>query len=286
MTLINVFGYVMGCAFAVIAVFKFKDHVDNPHNTPISIPMKKFFAGGMLLSLPMMANIAASNIFGQNVAKSSGLSTSQALAASTGDAGALDTMVVNFVTRRRGSDGNARPGFRLSHGSGISSSSGITRLTHRMDEGPRGPGGIGTIMTFVVSGNPVFFPNMIEAFLKSMFGTSQVNTGVQLTGLYTTGGSGTTVDPSVTQLETVVQGVMVFIMLVGLIAFVRGWFVLRAFADGQQGATLAQGLTFLFAGALAINLGDLINAVEKTLGLTGITFSYEYATVLTKCVTI
>ncbi|HEX2753172.1 MAG TPA: hypothetical protein VHP34_08775, partial [Alphaproteobacteria bacterium] len=64
-----------------------------------------------------------------------------------------------------------------------------------------------------------------------------------------------------------------FVMLVGYIAFIRGWFVLKAFADGQQGATVAQGLTFLIGGSLAINLGELVNALQETVGIAGITFS-------------
>ena len=65
---------------------------------------------------------------------------------------------------------------------------------------------------------------------------------------------------------------MTFIMIVGIIAFIRGLFVLRAFAEGSQNATIMQALTFLFGGALAINLGDLVNVLGATVGVVGLMF--------------
>ena len=74
------------------------------------------------------------------------------------------------------------------------------------------------------------------------------------------------------QVTTVLGGLEVFVMIVGYIAFIRGWLVLKNFADGQQGATLAQGLTFLIGGAVAINLGEFVNAITNTVGVNTISF--------------
>lgn len=143
---------------------------------------------------------------------------------------------------------------------------GISRLTKRMEEGPRGPAGMGTIMTFMSSGALFAFGDMMGSFSTSLFGDETLATRATIMQ-----NIGLSAD-EMTRISTVIEGVMAFIMLVGMIAFIRGWFVLKSFADGSQGATLAQGLTFLFGGALAINLGELVNAVQSTIGLDGITF--------------
>ncbi len=70
--------------------------------------------------------------------------------------------------------------------------------------------------------------------------------------------------PDVAQVAPVIEALMSFIMIVGFIAFIRGWFVLKSFGDGSQQASLAQAVTFLVGGTLAINLGALVNAIENT----------------------
>ena len=124
-----------------------------------------------------------------------------------------------------------------------------------------------TIMTFVAAGALFSFGDSIGTFSTSLFGDTQVTTQSAISDEIIVD------DDDRERVQTVIEGVMVFVMLVGYIAFIRGWFVLKAFADGQQGATVAQGLTFLFGGSLAINLGELVNALQETVGIAGITFS-------------
>jgi len=66
-----------------------------------------------------------------------------------------------------------------------------------------------------------------------------------------------------------------FMIMVGLISFVRGIFIIREASEGGQQASIMAGVTHMVGGALAVNLGSLINAVEATLGITnyGIQFS-------------
>ena len=44
---------------------------------------------------------------------------------------------------------------------------------------------------------------------------------------------------------------------------------MRGVAEGSQQASVMSGVTHLIAGALAVNLGPLLNAVQVTLGITG-----------------
>lgn len=263
--ILSTVAWLGGSFLGVTGIFKFKDHVDNPSQTPLSAGVKRLIAGGMFFSLPFMIRALRGSLFGNTAVGANAHNTSDYTNA-TLSAGGLDKMVVDVI-----SDIAVPAELMLTAFSYLSGILllivGISRLTKRMEEGPRGPAGMGTIMTFVAAGALFSFGDSIGAFSTSLFGDTQVATEAAIDATIITD----TDDRE--RIQTVIEGVMVFVMLVGYIAFIRGWFVLKAFADGQQGATVAQGLTFLFGGSLAINLGELVNALQNTVGIAGITFS-------------
>jgi hypothetical protein len=73
----------------------------------------------------------------------------------------------------------------------------------------------------------------------------------------------------VAQFYTVVSAVLKFMIMVGLISFVRGIFIIREVAEGNNQASMMSGVTHMVGGALAVNLGPLLNVVQATLNITG-----------------
>ncbi len=260
--LLSLIAYVSGIFMAAWGTFKFKDHVDNPRETKLSEGVKRFLAGGFFFSLPAMTSVAANTLVG-NVGTNKITNTGYTGAVLT--PGGLDEMVVKMMQNIGHPTELLLVAFCYISGIGLLLVA-ISRLTKRMEEGPRGPAGIGTLMTFISAGALLSFPDMIGAFTTSMFGDTSVMTKASISASVISSSA------DADKITTVIEGVMAFVMLVGYIAFIRGWFVLKAFADGQNGATLAQGLTFLFGGALAINLGELINVLQTTVGISGLTF--------------
>jgi hypothetical protein len=264
--ILSVISYLSGLLLVTIGIFKFKDHVDNPAQNALSAGVKRFLAGGMFLSLPMMYEATRGTLFG-SAAMGSGEIRNTGRTSASLTPGGLDEMVVKLMTDIGGPIETLLVSFTY-----ISAIAllliGISRLTKKMEEGPRGPAGMGTLMTFLASGALFSFGDMMGSFSTSLFGNSTIKTVAQIDPNGTLGLSSVDAD----KIAAVMEAVMAFVMIVGFIAFIRGWFVLKAFADGQQGATLAQGLTFLFGGALAINLSELVNALQATVGVTGITF--------------
>lgn len=264
----NVFStvaWLSGGFLGVASLFKFKDHVDNPAQHPLSAGVKRMIAGGMMLSLPFMMNATVGSLFGSNMGSNDKL-TGTGYNTATLSAGGLDKMIVDVMQNVAGPMQNMLVAFSYLSGVALLLV-GISRLTKRMEEGPKGPAGFGTIMTFISAGMLFNYGSSMGVFTSSLFGDSQLMTKI-------------TVDSSVIsntadagKVQYVLEGLEVFVMIVGYIAFLRGWFVLKSFADGQQGATLAQGLTFLFGGAVAINMGEFVNAITNTVGITGLTFS-------------
>lgn len=264
--LLSMIAYLSGLIMAGSGILKLQTYVDNvgkpgPPPPPLSDSIKRFIAGGAFLSAPYVAEITYNSAFGNG----NKITASSAINGSVSGNG-LDAMVVRFMTDISGPIQTLLAAFCYLFAIGFLLI-GISRLTKRAEDGPRAPGGMGTIMTFITASALFAFGDMMGAFSTSLFGNSEVATRVTLADM--AGLRGEDAD----KIETVIQSVMAFIMIVGFIAFIRGWFVLRAFADGNQGATMAQGLTFLFGGALAINLGELVNAIQETVGVTGITFS-------------
>lgn len=264
--LLSGISYISGLLMGIWALFKFKDHVDNPSQNPISAGVKRFVAAGMFLSGPYMYEVLFGSVHGGSAtAGYNELTNTGRTIPGSMTPGSLDKMVVDLMTNVGGPVEILLTIFCYIAGIAFLMV-GINRLTKRMEEGPRGPAGAGTIMTFVASAALFSFGDSMGVFTSSLFGDSTINTDATILA---------TVIPDAAdrdRVEAVVEGVMAFVMIVGYIAFIRGWFVLKSFADGQQGATLAQGLTFLFGGALAINLGELVNVLQTTLGIGGISF--------------
>ncbi|MDP3705632.1 MAG: type IV secretion protein IcmD [Legionellaceae bacterium] len=61
--LITASSYIAGLGFAVSAILKFKQHKDNPQQTPIGQPIGLVFIAAALLFLPSILEAAGGTIF-------------------------------------------------------------------------------------------------------------------------------------------------------------------------------------------------------------------------------
>lgn len=257
-SLLAAFSYMAGITLGVLAIAKFYEHVQNPHQVPIWDGIKRIAAGGGLLALPIVIEAAYVTLNG------AGLDAVD-IADFSGDASAgsgLDTMMQALMTDV------AEPLIWVMYGfcyvAGIVLVIiGIMRMLKSQQEGPRGPGGIGTIMTFIVAGALLSVDAMMGAWSSSMFATADIENSAALA--YTGGLNAAEVE----HVHGVISSILIFMMVLGWVSFIRGWFIIRDVAEGSQNASLMAGLTHLFGGALAVNLGPLMNAVQETLGLGG-----------------
>ena len=62
--LITAGAYLAGLAFSIGAIMKFKQHKDNPQQTPIGNPIALVFIAAALLFLPTILGITGSTMFG------------------------------------------------------------------------------------------------------------------------------------------------------------------------------------------------------------------------------
>lgn len=261
---VTAMAYIVGLIMAIVGLFKLKDHVLNPNQTPISDAVKRFIAGGALFALPMVTEAAQNMITGGNT---------NAMSAVTGYAGSaaggygLDTMMVALFMDLYQPLMSLIFAFAYLAGL-ILVFIGITRIIKTAQDGPRGPASLGTIMTFAVAGALFSLSTLMGSFSTSLFLSPDVATYAAL--------GTTTGDQAVDDhILAVISTVLVFMTIVGYISFLRGFFLLKEVAEGSGQASLMAAVTHLFGGALAVNLGPLLNAVQSTLGLSelGVIFS-------------
>lgn len=74
--MITMIAYICGIALAVAGIFKLKQHVDNPGQTPMKDGLMRLTAGGALLALPFLTDAMQGSVGDNTMAlDSSGLET-------------------------------------------------------------------------------------------------------------------------------------------------------------------------------------------------------------------
>ncbi len=259
---LTVAAYMAGTAFAFWAILQFQEHVTNPQQTKFWDPFSKMLAAGGLLALPSIASAVVGSVT-EGVGENTDTGFNESEAATSG----LDGLLSNLMTDIYG------PFIFLLNSFGIIAGLilifiGITRLMKSSQEGAKGPGGIGTIMTFIAGGALISFSPMISVFLGSVFDGSVSQTYASLT--YTTGMD----NNAIARSNTVIASIMRFVLLLGLISIMRGIFIVRGVSEGNSQASMMAGMTHIIGGAMAVNLGGIIQAAQTTLGITtyGLTF--------------
>lgn len=263
-------SYMLGLVFGVWALVKIKNHVVNPNQTSLWDGISRLIAGGAFFALPAVVT-ALQMTFEPLV---SPLEVTKGISNTTfnevvtcGVTNSLDEALACFMNDILGPSHVTLNFFSFVAGM-ILIMVGISRLIKTAQDGPRGPGGMGTIGTFTIGGILLSATTIMRAISGSLFNNNITATYANLS--YTTG---------MTVAETqaaynVISAVLKFMIVVGMISFVRGLFIMRQVCEGNQQASMMAGVTHILGGALAVNLGPLLNAVQQTLGITafGVTF--------------
>lgn len=255
------FAYMAGLICGIAGILKLRDYVESPNHHKLSDPMKRFLAGGAFFALPMVVSAVRTTIEG----KSAVFSTSTGFNTKTSGTG-LDSMIVRLVADVI--EPIVWAAGWLSWIAGlIFVVIAISRIMKSEQDGPRGPTGIGTIMTVLVAGCLFSLNSMISFVNTSIFGINKIQTKGVLQYQQGLGGS-------VDQIHAVISAIVAFSYILGVISVVRSFFIFRGVSEGNSQASMMSAVTHMIGGVLAINIGSVIMAVQKTLGITqyGVTF--------------
>jgi len=118
------------------------------------------------------------------------------------------------------------------------------------------PAALGTLATFMAGVILLQLPAWMNALAITFFGTAETPGRAVL-------GYG---DPS-NGIDQLLGAVFTIVALTGLVAFIRGIFVLRACSDGKPSASAGQAAMHLVGGTAAWHIVAVIDAVQTTLGI-------------------
>jgi hypothetical protein len=254
------FAYMMGLIMGYTAILKLKDHVEKPQQVELMDAVKRFIAGGMFFALPFVIDVVRETIeeAGEDYTNSGFNGSATGLG--------LDAMIVKLMTDVFVPLQYAFGVFGYLAGI-ILVIIGISRLLQTEQQGPKGPTGIGTIMTFLMAGCLFSLNSIITYITTTMFDNGEIATNGTLAYAQNLGGASA-------HVHAVISAVIAFAIVVGWVSLIRGIFILRGVSEGSGQASMMAAITHIIGGVLAINLGSVINAVQTTLGITqyGLTF--------------
>ena len=133
---------------------------------------------------------------------------------------------------------------------------GLLRLKQSSEDTLRGPRGGGTAVCFVGGMVLLSFPAWLEAGAQTLFGADAV------TSLSYSGGGADT-----ERYQQMLTALLAIVQFVGLIGFVKGWFVLKAAGDGYARGTFSSGSWHIVGGLLCWHIKPVIHAVQETIGV-------------------
>lgn len=259
-------SYLFGIFLGFQAILKLKDHVESPGQTPIWDPIKRFLGGSMFLGIPYLISAVQGTL--DPAGATASLTGTGGGYNTTGVSGTgLDAMLVNLMRDIWGNTHLLLLGFCYIAGI-VLLLIGISRMIKSEQDGARGPTGLGTMMTFLVAGVLLSIDGIMTAANNTLFGGGGVLSFGTLT--YTGGMSGAEIGHA----ESVIGAIIAFVAILGVISFIRGFFIMRGVSEGNSQASMMAAVTHILGGALAINMGAIITATQNSLGIAnfGLTF--------------
>ncbi len=120
----------------------------------------------------------------------------------------------------------------------------------------------GPMVHLVVGALLLYIPSTLTTSLTTVFGSSDISAAQNLIGYATLS--------STEKWQKLTNVVIQYMLLIGLIAFVRGWVILSKMGhSGSQPGSVGKGLVHVIGGILLINIVDTVNILGCTFGYTG-----------------
>ena len=131
---------------------------------------------------------------------------------------------------------------------------GLLRLLKTSEDKFHAPSLAGTALCFLICAVLAAFPSWIDAAGETLFGASR-----RPVLAYANAGDG--------NWNELILAAFWAVSWVGLFAFLRGVFMMRAAADGRAGATAGRAAMHMFGVVLAWHIAAFVDAVQSALGI-------------------
>ena len=140
---------------------------------------------------------------------------------------------------------------------------GLRAAALRSEQGSHGGGWGGPIAWIVVGLLLLAFPATVLTLSQSLFGTGGMKT--EIAEVFTEAPDLLRVFETHASRETI-EGLMRIVQLFGLIAIVRGLFLLNAHVQPNRPPSFGAGMTHLVGGVLAVNIVSVLIMLNEIVG--------------------
>ncbi len=250
-------AYISGVMAALKGVHHLKLHADNPQNNKLVVPLAYLGGSIGMLSLPSFVATLHESLGAEGAGGSFSCSDPGAV----GEAVGLGQVVTNFVANFKEplTDLTSLTAMLAGllmivnglikaskYGTDPKTYSLHSILTHL---------GFGALLTTIGS-------NM-HTMMASLFGISEAESSSVLSWGQIEGLIG---QPISEDFKLAVVSSLTFVQIMGAIAFVRGWLILKKVVEGSGNASLTQGLTHIIGGTIALNIFGFLTIMDATFG--------------------
>ena len=251
-------AYAAGAVAGVQGIHHARLHTEDPRNHPLHRALMLWFGAMCLLALPSVVTTVAMSLYGGSL-------TGGSLGCGAGGAGGggtgLDGMMSGFI------DNIKNP---------IQSVVALTAFLSGLFMMVRGlmkaskfgfdpkANSVHSVLTHIGFGALLMtIGDNLDMMLESVFGNHDKSGG----SVISWGGLSALSGGVSSQFTTAVNAALTFVQLIGCIAFVRGWLIMKKVVEGGHGnVTMAQGITHILGGVLAINIGGFLLLMDTTFG--------------------
>ncbi len=255
--LISAIAYVVGIFMVVKGVMLLRKHAENTNDSKIVSAIAYLVVGACCLAFPSFAGILQETIFSSITGSSAEVCIAKHPDTLDGNS-SLDKMMYNFV------DNMYKPMFILL--SALSFVMGAFLIAKGLMKAsktgtdPKAAAVSGLSSNFVVGAVLISIGAMADTMWQTLAGNAISSfPGINWSGITDEQGSTAAIDK-------VVVACLQFIQVVGFIAFIRGWLVVKNAVEGTGQATIAQGITHVIGGTMAINIGYMLKIFDNTFG--------------------
>ncbi|MDE2029884.1 MAG: hypothetical protein KGI97_04890 [Alphaproteobacteria bacterium] len=249
-------AYGIGAILAVQGIHHMRLHVDSPQNNKMDKPLFLWLGSALLLSLPSFIGMIVTSLYGTTAAGGGAGCNPGGAGAS---ASTLDVMLTNFVNNIHDP--------LLGLVSIIAWVAGLLFVVRGLvkaskygfDPRANSPH---IILTNIVFGALLLtIGSNLDMVMGSVFGASTIKGSSVLNWSFASALGGAS-----TSFQTAVKAGLTFVQLIGAIAFVRGWLIMKKVVEGGGNVTMAQGITHIVGGVLAINIFWFLKIMDTTFG--------------------
>ena len=255
-SLFNGIAYILGAMLMGQGLYLLTKHYDAPHQTPLYQPITRAAAGAGLIGLPGFITWMIKTLFtstGPGGMHSCGAGPT---AAATG--GGLDVLVTNLMNNIKDPFVWMLTVISYTVGVFLLIRGLVKAAKHGTD--PRAYSLPAILSNLVVGAALVTVGTSLDMMLATVFGGHGVTAGnVASWKFVTTAGASTS-------FITAITAALTFFQIIGIIGFIRGFLIIKNAIEGGGQATVAQGITHIIGGVLAINIYLWLQILDNTFG--------------------